>query len=122
MTLSLQLLGHAWFVRFAVPGNDPRLVGLVRRYDRDGVSMAETWRAVGARASRLGFRRPGYGLVRQLVRLERIRRRVRNETLAALKKAASGFAAGRVPVRPLLADLERVGWRKGLVFDPREPP
>ncbi|MBA3244876.1 MAG: hypothetical protein H0T61_06825 [Actinobacteria bacterium] len=109
-------------MRFAVPGNDPRLVGLVRRLDRDGVSMAETWRAVGAGANRLGLRRPGYGLVRQLVRLERFRRRVRNETIAALKKAASGFAAGRAPFRPLLADLERIGWRTGLVFDPHEPP
>ena len=84
--------------------------------------MAETWRIVGDRANRLGLRRPGYGLVRQLVRLERFRRRVRAETIAALRKAASGFAAGRVPVRPLLADLERIGWRRGLVFDPTPPP
>jgi len=109
-------------VRFAVPGNDPRLVELVRRLDRDGASMAETWRAVGGGASRLGLRRPGYGLVRQLVRLERFRRRVRNETIAALKKAASRFAAGRAPFRPLFADLERIGWRHGLWFDPHGPP
>ena len=84
--------------------------------------MAETWRIVGDRANGLGLRRPGYGLVRQLVRLERFRRRVRAETIAALKRAASGVAAGRAPARQLLADLERIGWRKGLVFDPHAPP
>ena len=83
------------------------------------------WRRRGgrsARANRLGLRRPGYGLVHRLARLERFRRRIRAETIAALKKAASGIAAGWVPVRPLLADLERIGWRRGLVFDPLEPP
>ena len=84
--------------------------------------MAETWRTVGAGANRLGLTRPGYGLVRKLVRLERMRRLVRAETIAALKTAASGLAAGRVPVRQLLGELERIGWRKGAVFDPHQPP
>ena len=109
-------------MRFAVPGNDPRLADLVRLLDHDNVPIAETWRAVGAGANRLGLMRPGYGLVRQLVRLERFRRLVRAETIAALKKAASGIAAGRVPVRPLLADLERIDWRRGVVFDAHKPP
>ena len=109
-------------MRFAVPGNDPRLADLVRLFDRESIPIAETWRAVGAGAERLGLRRPGYGLVRQLVRLERFRRLVRAETIAAVKKAASGVAAGRVPVRPLFADLERIGWRRGLVFDAHKPP
>ena len=109
-------------MRFAVPGNDQRLVDLVRLLDRDGVSIAETWRAVGAGANRLGLRRPGYGLVRQLVALERFRRRVRAETIAALKRAASGFAAGRVPIVKLIDDLERIGRRRGPVFDPYRPP
>ena len=109
-------------MRFAVPGNDPLLVKLVRKLDREGVSIAETWRAVGRAANRLGLRRPGYGLVRQLVRLERYRRRVRAETVAALTRAASGVAAGRAPARQLLGELERIGWRKGLTFDPQWPP
>jgi len=109
-------------MHFAVPGNDPLLVQLVRRLDRDGVSIAETWRAVGAGANSFGQRRPGYGLVRQLVRLERYRRRVRAETVAALKRAASRVAAGRAPARQLLGELERIGWQKRLTFDPQSPP
>jgi hypothetical protein len=105
-------------MRFAVPGNDQRLADLVRLLDRDGVPIAETWRAVGAGANRLGLRRPGYGLMRKLVRLERLRRRVRAETVAALRRAASGFAAGRIPIPQLLDELEQIGWRPGLGFDP----
>jgi hypothetical protein len=33
-------------MRFAVPP-DPRLADLVRLFDRDEVSMAQTWRLVG---------------------------------------------------------------------------
>jgi len=104
-------------MQFAVPPKDQRLIVLVRLLDRDEVPIAQTWRAVGEGAERLGMRRPGYGLVRQLVRLERVRRRVRAETAAALKKAASGFAAGRAPFGELIGDLERVGWQRRLVFD-----
>ena len=109
-------------MRFAVPGNDPLLFRLVRKLDRDGVSIAETWRAVGAGANRLGLRRPGYGLVRQLVHLERYWRRIRAETVKALTRAASAVAAGRGPARQHLAKLERIGWQKGLTFDPQWPP
>jgi len=109
-------------MRFAVVANDSRLVDLVRLLDRDGLQIAQTWRAVGEGAERLGLRRPGYGLVRRLVRSERRRREVRAETIEALKTAASGFAAGRAPVRKLIDDLERIGWRKGLVFNEHKPP
>ena len=109
-------------MRFAVVANDPRLVDLVRLLDREGVPVAQTWRAVGEGAERLGLRRPGYGLLRKLVRLERRRRQLRAATVEALKTAASGFAAGRAPFRTLLDDLERIGWRRGLVFNEHKPP
>jgi hypothetical protein len=109
-------------MRFAVAANDSRLVDLVRLLDRDEVPMAQTWRAVGAGADRLGLRRPGYGLIRRLVRLERRRREVRTKTIDALKTAASGFAAGRAPFRELIDDLERIGWRRGFVFNQHKPP
>jgi hypothetical protein len=109
-------------VRFAVAANDSRLVDLVRLLDRDEVPVAQTWRAVGEATERLELRRPGYGLVRRLVRLERLRRELRAQTIEALKTAASGFAAGRVPVRKLIDDLERIGWGRGLVFNEHKPP
>ena len=109
-------------MRFTVAPNDSRLVDLVRLLDRDGVPIAQTWRAVGEGAERLALMRPGYGLVRRLVRLERRRREIRAQTIQALKTAASGFAAGRVPVRRLIDDLERIGWRRGLVFNEHKPP
>lgn len=108
-------------MRFAVPPNDSRLVDLVRLFDRDEVSIAQTWRTVGEGAEQLGLRRPGYGLVRQLVLLERRRRQVRADTIAALKDAASAVAAGRVPVRKLIDDLEQIGWERGLVFNEHKP-
>ena len=109
-------------MRFAVVANDPRLVDLVRLLDRDEVPVAQTWRAVGEGAERLGLWRPGYGLLRKLVRLERRRRQLRAATLEALKSAASGLAAGRAPLRTLIDDLERIGWRRGLVFNEHKPP
>ena len=109
-------------MRFAVAVNDPRLVDLVRLLDRDGVPVAQTWRAVGEGAERLGLWRPGYGLARKLVRLERWRRQIRAATVAAIKAAVSGVAAGRAPVRTLIDDLERIGWRRGLVFNEHKPP
>ena len=109
-------------MRFAVVGNDPRLVDLVRLLDREGVPVAQTWRAVGEGAERLGLWRPGYGLLRKLVRLERRRRQLRAATVKALKTAASGLAAGRAPFRTLLDDLEQIGWRRGLVLNEHKPP
>lgn len=108
-------------MRFAVP-HDRRFADLVRLFDRDEVPIAQTWRAVGEGAERLGLRRPGYGLVRQLVRIERHRRRIRAATVAALKDAAHGFAAGRVPIEKLIDDLERIALEEELVFDAHKPP
>ena len=108
-------------MRFAVP-HDRRLADLVRLFDRHEVPIAQTWRAVGDGAERLGLRRPGYGLVRQLVRTERRRREIRAATVAALTAAAHGFAAGRVPVEELIDDLERIAWEQELVCNEHKPP
>jgi hypothetical protein len=108
-------------MRFAVP-HDVRHVDLVRLLDRDGVPIAHTWRAGGEGAERLGLRRPGYGLIRALVLLERRRRELRAATAAALKEAAHGFAAGRVPIPKLIDDLERIAWESSLVFDEHKLP
>ena len=108
-------------MRFAVP-HDRRLADLVRLIDQDEVPIAQTWRAVGDGAERLGLRRPGYGLVRQLVRTERRRREIRAATVAALTDAAHGFAAGRVPVEELIDDLERIAWEHEFVCNEHKPP
>jgi hypothetical protein len=107
-------------MRFAVP-HDSRLSDLVRLLDEDGVPVAQTWRAVGEGAERLGLRRPGYGLVRRLVRVERHRRQVRAQVISVLKDAATAFAAGRVPLG-MIDDLARAGWERALVFNEHKPP
>lgn len=84
-------------MRFAIPRNDPRVAVLVTALDRDDVSMAETWRRVGDAGERLGLRRPSYGHVRRLVRVERRRRDVRAGVRDELEGVLTSFAAGRVP-------------------------
>jgi hypothetical protein len=101
--------------------HDARLMDLVRLLDRDGVPIAQTWREAGEGAERLGLRRPGYGLVRQLVQIERCRRQVRAEVIAVLEDAATAFAAGRVPMS-MIDDLARAGWERALVFNEHKPP
>jgi hypothetical protein len=84
-------------VRFAVPCNHRRLGRLVRELDRDDVPYAETWRRVGAAGQRFGDRRPSYGHVRRLARIERARRALHARRAAVLVSAASTMAAGRMP-------------------------
>ena len=52
--------------------------------DRHDVPIAETWRLVGDAAWKLGLRRPGYHVVRELARAERARREARR----AVRRAA----------------------------------
>jgi hypothetical protein len=70
-------------VRFALSPRDVRIQVLVAALDEADVPFAETWRAVGEAAERLGLSRPGYHLVRILVRAERLRRRARTEVRQA---------------------------------------
>lgn len=104
-------------MRFAIPPNDPRVAVLVSAADVDDVPAAEVWRRVGRAAERVGMRRPSYGHVRRLVRIERRRRELEREGKAVLGWAAATLAAGRVPSAVLvlerLRELER---RDELVF------
>jgi hypothetical protein len=70
-------------VRFAVSRHRQLLHDLVVAFDEDDVPIAETWRAVGDAAWKLGLRRPGYHVVRELVRIERTRRHARRATREA---------------------------------------
>lgn len=88
-------------MRFAVSRHRQLLHDLVVALDEDGVSMAATWRAVGDAAPKLGLRRPGYHVVRELVRAERERRAARRAT----RDAAVGLFAS-LP-SPLVLDQRR---------------
>lgn len=84
-------------MRFAIPPNDPRVAILVAAAEVDDVPAAEVWRRVAEGAERVGMRRPSYGHVLRLVRIERRRRQLEREGKAVLGRAASTAAAGRVP-------------------------
>ena len=84
-------------MRFAIPPNDPRVAVLVGALDRDDVPMAETWRLVADAGERLGLRRPSYGHVRRLVRIERRRRELRADARDVLTGVLTSAVAGRVP-------------------------
>ena len=75
------------------------------------MAIAQTWRAVGRAAKRLGMERPSYQHVRRLVRIERRRRQLEARGRAVLGRAATTLAAGRVPSAVLvlerLRELER---------------
>jgi hypothetical protein len=110
-------------VRFAVPALDPRLEALVVALDDERHPVAETWRAVGEAAWRLGLRRPGYHVVRRLVQ------RVRELRVAkhALARAALGAVAGLaspyvVDLRRALADLAEAAAHESLVLKQHKPP
>ena len=99
-------------MRFALSPNDPRIAVLVVELDEDDIPMAATWRKVGAAAERLGLRRPSYGHVRRLVRIERRRRQLEARGRAVLGRAATTLAAGRVPSAVLV--LERLRELRGV--------
>lgn len=104
-------------MRFALSPNDPRLRDLVRALDRDDMPMAETWRAVGEGAWRLGFHRPGYHVVRHLVRADRARRAARGEVRKAAVDVLLSFSspyAVRIP--QALDRLELARARESLVL------
>jgi len=93
-------------VRSAISPNDPRIAVLVADLDEVDAAAAETWRQVASAAERLGMRRPSYGHVRRLVRIERRRRQLEAAGREVLGRAATTLAAGRVPSAVLV--LERL--------------
>jgi hypothetical protein len=84
-------------VRFAISPNDLRLVQLVAHFDRADVPAAETWRRVSLAAERVGMKRPSYGHVRRLVRIERRLQELRAQQRDVWKDAVTRSAAGLVP-------------------------
>jgi hypothetical protein len=110
-------------MRFALSGNDARIHALVVGLDRDGTPMAATWRAVGEAAEELGLRRPGYHTIRNLVRIERLRRAARTETRAAALDVLLAVGSSRVVNIPIALDaLEHARAKQRLVLKQHKPP
>ena len=109
-------------MRFSLSPNEPRLHALVVALDRDGVSIAETWRAVGEAAWELGLPRPGYHTVRNLVRIERRRRAARTATRAAALDVMLALGSSRVVDIPIALDaLEHAKAKERLVVKQHKP-
>lgn len=109
-------------MRFASSRNDPRIHALVVALDRDDVPVAATWRAVGEAAWELGLRRPGYHAVRDLVRVERLRRAARTATRRAALDVLTAAGTSRVVNLPIALDaLERARAKERLVLEQHKP-
>ncbi len=110
-------------MRFAFSARDPRVHALVVALDRDDVSIAATWRAVGEAAWELGLSRPGYHAVRGLVRVERLRRAASTATRAAALDVLLAAGTSRVVNVPIALDaLERARAKERLVLKQHKPP
>ena len=110
-------------MRFALSPSDPRIHALVVALDRDDVPVAATWRAVGEAAWELGLSRPGYHAVRDLVRVERLRRAARTATRAAALDVLLAVGSSRVVNLPIALDaLEHARAKERLVVEQHKPP
>ena len=109
-------------MRFSVPGNDPRIHALVVGLDRDDASAAQTWRVVGEAAWELGLRRPCYETVRELVRIERLRRKARTATRAAALDVALSLGSSRVVDLPVALDALALAQAKERLVTDRHKP
>lgn len=96
---------------------------LVVALDEDGVAMAETWRAVGEAAWKLGLRRPGYHVVRELVRAERQRRGARKATRGAVLGLFESLPSQLLlDQRRAIERLTEARRRERLVLEQHKPP
>ena len=110
-------------MRFAIRSNDARVHALVVGLHVDGRPAAETWRAVGEAAWELGLPRPGYHVVRKLVRVEVLRRAARTEVRAAALGVALALGSTRAVNLPIALDaLALARARARLVLDQHKPP
>jgi hypothetical protein len=110
-------------VRFSLSPKDPRIHALVVALDRDDVTVAATWRAVGDVAWELGLSRPCYHTVRNLVRVERLRRAARTAVRAAALDVLLASRSSRVVDVPIALDeLDRAKARERLVLNQHKPP
>ena len=102
--------------------SDPRLHALVVGLDRDGVPAAETWRQVGEAAVELGLPRPSYYTIRELVRIERLRRRARTATRRAALDVLTAAGSMRAVDLPIALDaLAHARAKEKLVSDRHKP-
>ena len=109
-------------MKFSVPRGDPRIHALVVGLDRDDVPAAETWRKVGDAAQELGLPRPSYHTIRELARVERLRRRARTAVRAAAIDVALALGSSRVVDLPIAVDaLELARGKERLVSDRHKP-
>jgi hypothetical protein len=110
-------------MRFAVTGADPRFHALVVALDQEGTPMAQTWRAVGEAAWELGLPRPGYHMIRVLVRRVRQLREAKDAVRqAALEVLASFPSQYVVHLRNALAQLVEAHAHKRIVSELHKPP
>jgi hypothetical protein len=109
-------------MQFSVPRLDPRLHALVVGFDRDDVPAAETWRKVGEAAQELGLARPSYHTIRELVRVERLRRRARTVTRQAALEVALAAGTTRVVNLPIALDALALARAKERLVSDRHKP
>ena len=110
-------------MRFALSPRDVRIQVLVATLDEDDVPFAETWRAVGEAADRLGLSRPGYHLVRLLARAERLGRRARTEVRqAALGVVGAVGSPLAIDVKIAAEKLREARVKERLVLEQHKPP
>jgi hypothetical protein len=109
-------------VEFSVPRKDPRVHALVVGLHRDGAPAAETWRAVGEATTELGLPHTSYHTIRELVRIECVRRRARTATRAAALDVVGALGSSRVVDLPIALDaLEVARTKERLVSDRHKP-
>lgn len=109
-------------MRFAISREGKLLHDLVVALDEDDVSMAETWRAVGDAAWKQGLPRPGYHVVRDLVRTERAQRHARRATREAILGAFEAMpSALLLDQRRAIERLSEARRRERLVLEQHKP-
>ena len=109
-------------MRFALSPRDVRIQVLVATFDGADAPYAETWRAVGEAADRLGLTCPGYHLVRILARAERLRRRARTEVRqAALGVLGAVGSPLAMDVRIAAEKLGEARAKERLVLEQHKP-
>ena len=109
-------------MRFTTVREDPRIHALVVGLHADGAPAAETWRRVGEAAEELGFSRPSYHLIRELVRAEERRRRARTATRQAALGVVTALGSSRVVDLPVALDALELARAKERLVSSRHKP